>query len=255
MLSNKCVILVTHQIQYLNQCDVVLGLKEGRMEFFGNPSDIFSDERNVLELLNSSIVSDNSRNAFVINMNNTDKLLENDEKSLTEPKPNNDQNGITSSSYATEQRSHGTISMKTYYQYFISGGGYIFTLLVVLIFILTEANMVAADWWISDWANCHSEPNLNRSTCFLHDNKRIAIYSGMVGSLAVFGVLRVVLFVLLMLNSSKVLHNKMFSNVLKAPVLFFDTNTTGGILNRFSKDIGFLDDRLIQAFFGYLIVS
>ena len=28
MLSEKCVILVTHQIQYLNQCDVILELRE-----------------------------------------------------------------------------------------------------------------------------------------------------------------------------------------------------------------------------------
>ena len=28
LLSDKCVVLVTHQLQYLQQCDLVLGLKE-----------------------------------------------------------------------------------------------------------------------------------------------------------------------------------------------------------------------------------
>ena len=36
----------------------------------------------------------------------------------------------------------------------------------------------------------------------------------------------------------------MISRILKAPVLFFDTNPAGRILNRFSKDIGIMDEIL-----------
>ena len=37
-----------------------------------------------------------------------------------------------------EERAHGTISMKTYYQYFKAGGGHVFTAVVLLVFIITE---------------------------------------------------------------------------------------------------------------------
>ena len=40
----------------------------------------------------------------------------------------------------------------------------------------------------------------------------------------------------------------MATAILKAPVLFFDSNPTGRILNRFSKDIGCLDEVLPQTF-------
>ena len=50
------------------------------------------------------------------------------------------------------------------------------------------------------------------------------------------------------INSSKHLHNSMLSAILKAPVLFFDTNPVGRILNRFSRDIGIMDELLPDIF-------
>ena len=76
-------------------------------------------------------------------------------------------------------------------------------------------------------ADCESEPNLTRSTCNLSNTQRIGVYSGIIGSLIIFGVLRVVLFILLMLNSSTAVHNKMFSKILRSLILFFDTNPIG----------------------------
>lgn len=44
------------------------------------------------------------------------------------------------------------------------------------------------------------------------------------------------------MRASKVLHNKMFSSILGATMRFFDTNPSGRILNRFSKDMGAIDE-------------
>ena len=51
-------------------------------------------------------------------------------------------------------------------------------------------------------------------------------------------------FYLTTLKASENLHDEMIKAVIKAPVLFFDTNPVGRILNRFSKDIGNMDDQL-----------
>ena len=51
-------------------------------------------------------------------------------------------------------------------------------------------------------------------------------------------------FYLAAINASENLHDEMTEAVIKAPVLFFDTNPVGRILNRFSKDIGCMDDLL-----------
>lgn len=72
-------------------------------------------------------------------------------------------------------------------------------------------------------------------------------------------------FYLAALKASENLHDEMITTVMKAPVLFFDTNPVGRILNRFSKDIGCMDDllpgqllfaiKLVLYFFGATILS
>lgn len=46
------------------------------------------------------------------------------------------------------------------------------------------------------------------------------------------------------MHASKGLHNKMFAKLLATPMRFFDTNPSGRILNRFSKDMGAIDEML-----------
>ena len=41
-----------------------------------------------------------------------------------------------------EERSHGTISLKTYYHYFKAGGGYVFTIIVLAIFVVMQVRAV-----------------------------------------------------------------------------------------------------------------
>ena len=64
----------------------------------------------------------------------------------------------------------------------------------------------------------------------------------------ILSIIRAGAFLNAAINSSKHLHNSMLSAILKAPVLFFDTNPVGRILNRFSRDIGIMDELLPDIF-------
>lgn len=57
----------------------------------------------------------------------------------------------------------------------------------------------------------------------------IGVYGGLTGAVIVFTFTRVLLFFLLLLRASRLLHNKMFGAVLRAPVHFFDTNPVGRV--------------------------
>ncbi|CAG5018010.1 unnamed protein product [Parnassius apollo] len=59
---------------------------------------------------------------------------------------------------------------------------------------------------------------------------------------------RSLLFLWICMRSSIKLHNVMFSNILAATMRFFDTNPSGRILNRFSKDMGIVDEILPRMF-------
>lgn len=43
------------------------------------------------------------------------------------------------------------------------------------------------------------------------------------------------------LRAAKRLHDSMLNSVLRAPMIFFHTNPTGRIINRFAKDLGDID--------------
>ena len=68
------------------------------------------------------------------------------------------------------------------------------------------------------------------SICNLGLNGLVEVYAGTVASTIVLCFLRVVLFYILCLRAATVLHNKMFNAVIRAPVLFFDTNSVGMLL-------------------------
>jgi ATP-binding cassette subfamily C (CFTR/MRP) protein 4 len=47
----------------------------------------------------------------------------------------------------------------------------------------------------------------------------------------------------------------MFNSIMSAPIRFFDTNPLGRIMNRFSKDIGLLDEQIPWAVLDFLEVT
>ena len=76
----------------------------------------------------------------------------------------------------------------------------------------------------------------------------LRVYAGFTSAAFIFAIIRACTFFCVSLRSAESLHDKMVTNVLQAPVLFFDTNPAGRILNRFSKDIGAIDELLPQFF-------
>lgn len=129
--------------------------------------------------------------------------------------------------------------------------------LVVFLFLLAQALASSVDYFVSFWTNIEEFRNstlltsnndttitINNNVPQLPMNTCINIYTGLIVGLFVIALIRSMIFYKLAMRSSKSLHNSMFENVIKAPMRFFDTNPSGRILNRFSKDIGNIDEWL-----------
>lgn len=72
----------------------------------------------------------------------------------------------------------------------------------------------------------------------------LSVYAGLVCGSFLLGFVSAFVFFHVSLRSSERLHDNMVTSVLHAPVLFFDTNPAGRILNRFSQDVGCMDEAL-----------
>ncbi|XP_068086395.1 ATP-binding cassette sub-family C member 4 [Anabrus simplex] len=78
-------------------------------------------------------------------------------------------------------------------------------------------------------------------------NEAILIYSICIAGSILITTLRSIVFFKVSMNSSIGLHNKMFGSILRGSMRFFDTNPSGRVLNRFSKDMGAVDELLPRA--------
>lgn len=70
------------------------------------------------------------------------------------------------------------------------------------------------------------------------------IFLGITIALIILAISRSIAFFSVCMNASVNLHDGMFNSLLKTTMRFFNTNSSGRILNRFSKDIGAIDERL-----------
>ena len=81
-------------------------------------------------------------------------------------------------------------------------------------------------------------------TEYLDSNTALWVYGAFITASIILTTIKNLLFYKICMNASRNLHNLMFSCLLKAPMLFFDTHPSGRILNRFSKDVGAVDEVL-----------
>ncbi|CAG9836010.1 unnamed protein product [Diabrotica balteata] len=89
----------------------------------------------------------------------------------------------------------------------------------------------------------HSFENWWLTPLFTSKNT-VYFYTILVGSVVIIVNIRSLSFYLWCIAASTKMHNKMFMNIVYSPMRFFNTNPSGRILNRFSKDIGSVDEVL-----------
>lgn len=75
----------------------------------------------------------------------------------------------------------------------------------------------------------------------------IYIYTGITVATIIVTLTRSISFFTLCMKSSVKLHDRMFNSIIRGSMRFFNTNSSGRILNRFSKDMGSIDELLPAA--------
>ncbi|CAH0557333.1 unnamed protein product [Brassicogethes aeneus] len=259
-LKNKCTILITHQLQYLRNVDKICLMENGKIVITGNYEELKNSGKDFSTLLNDHLEDDK----------NDDTI---DEESLKQKKIS-----ITDEpSEIKEQKSIGGINSRVYKSYLRACGGWFPTILVALLFGVSQAMSSGADYFISFWVNLEQtrlENEIVNDTFyrsyfddvlveeevetvlgdrllrqqkidqFFTTEHCFYIYSFTVGGVIIAILIRSMSFYALCMKASTKLHNKMFHKVIKGTMQFFNTNSTGRILNRFSKDMGAVDEVL-----------
>ncbi|PFX22978.1 Multidrug resistance-associated protein 4 [Stylophora pistillata] len=236
VLGDKIALLTSHQQQHMGNADEVIVLYKGR--------DL--DRGHYIELYEEGVMSSSVDSPYTAALKDKEETSDTFVWKNTEKHKDADAKGLE---MAKEDRTIGIVTSKLYWDYFrseahplmITGmvGLCLFTNYYILM-LFVSAVIVAPDLWLSFLAKLPPEDQKNKTY--------LTVLACLFGTCFIFTMVRAFGFFHLSLRCARRLHNKMVVAILQAPVLFFDSNPVGRILNRFSNDIGCVDELLSKTF-------
>ncbi|KAL9972704.1 hypothetical protein ACROYT_G019064 [Oculina patagonica] len=257
LLKDKVCVLVTHQLQYLKDATSILCLHEGSCVGQGSFSELNEsglDVKSLVSLPESD--SDSAIGTDDIQVEEKEK-----EKSTQSIAVKSMKLSTEKETPEKEDRYTGTVTWKVYFDYWKAGAGIPFLLLLIILTVGTQAVVMLSEWWLAQWADLEEklayEASLPRNSTSMSEEltemrkRNISIYGALVVGTFLLAFAGAVVFLYIGVSASQNLHNKMFKKLLGATTYFFDTNPAGRVLNRFSKDIGQMDDLLPYTYYDY----
>jgi ATP-binding cassette subfamily C (CFTR/MRP) protein 4 len=203
-LRDKCVILVTHQIQFLQHVDKVLLLEKGEI------STCSKFDKLAIEKTDKSLSSDVTLQQY----DSPSEILEDD----------------------------GSGTVNAYKSFCLAGGTPTTIILILIFFMLTQALSSFYDYSLAFWINLKQESEVLDKWYFLNDTNCLIVCGVLLVVLATLYHSCVWTFVTFCKCASKQLHDRLFQKILLASMKFFNDHSSGRVLNRFSKDIGIVDE-------------
>ncbi|XP_061450655.1 ATP-binding cassette sub-family C member 12-like [Rhineura floridana] len=277
-LRGKTILLVTHQLQYLEFCDEIILLEDGEICESGTHAELMAAKGRYAHLIQNLHLQEAlvPRHAFLYSnavTGSAEKLQENipevSYKGTENPafdmaveinqEPKEDhkvgRDGAPANQLVQEEeKQEGSVTWKTYHAYIKASGGFILWFFIVFLFVLMISCSAFSNWWLSFWleqgsgANCSFAQNTTCNVGSITANPQLHFYQLVYGmsliSMTVLSFIKGFVFTKTTLRASSTLHDTMFHKILQSPMRFFDTTPTGRVMNRFSKDMDELDVRL-----------
>lgn len=288
ILKNKTVILITHQLQFIPDCERIAVLERGTMTALGdwelisktdskfcktlvefnehdNDEEVETDidspmsdtEYDIDEVLKrsapASILLDpdvkNTTEKVEITSDPIKEELEKDEndsifEDVNEAESDEDEVENKQVFGADEVVQEGSVGLRIYLEFFRMGSNYLYIGIMVMMLIVGEVTNDAASYWLSHWTQLPDDRK--------YQNRNLWIYFSLVIVTIVIAIIRALCFFYMCLASTRAIFNQMLAKVFMTGMHFFHVNPHGRIMNRFSKDLGLLDETLPLTFFDVM---
>ncbi|XP_060518772.1 probable multidrug resistance-associated protein lethal(2)03659 isoform X2 [Cylas formicarius] len=250
-LKEKCVVLVTHQLQYLREVEKIYPMSGGQI---GPPGSLEKIQH--------------AGKAFVGKLEETefDGMEENTiDKLQVSPQTTNDTKTDEEPVEEKEGKEEGTVSFNIYKAYISASGHWLTIVMLVITFIVAQTFGSLCDYYLTWWVNgeqLKEEPTAGINILSpkfwlppLTPVQRLAVYTMLISAVIVLTISRSLWFYRICMIASVTLHNEMFNKIVRATMRFFNVNPSGRILNRFSKDMNQVDEILPITFLDTIQVG
>ncbi|XP_041974060.1 probable multidrug resistance-associated protein lethal(2)03659 [Aricia agestis] len=247
-LNDKTVVLVTHQLQFIKSVDQILIFNNGNILAQGKLDELDSKELAIIQTIQ-----------YHPQEPRTEKLAGSLSKITLAPTTSvwsrwSMMFDIKDQKKIGEAQTEGRVDGSVYKKYFLADSPCCYVLFVVFMFLLAQFFASASDYWISRWSIAEDHLTGDATMDYilwsqygLSRDYFALIFGILTIATVIVALIRAIFFFSLCMKSSIKLHDNMFDCVSNAPMSFFHSNPSGRILNRFSKDMGSVDEYLPQA--------
>ncbi|KAJ3338280.1 hypothetical protein HDU83_008234 [Entophlyctis luteolus] len=241
-LGGKTRLLVTHQLHFVPQCDIVITMKNGCISEHGTYPELMAANGEFASLMHSyggvsNSPEDESAASSPTEMEGKSNhgIQAINEKEKIVPTANDGKALVTA-----EDRETGKVKTPVIVSFAVAMGGAKVVILLIVLLVLSQSLRIATDLYLVYWSDNEIEglthdayiwPYVALGLC---QSTVIIIFSIIV---AVGGTV-----------AAKSLHQDALNRVMHSPVQFFDTNPLGRVLNRFSRDQDVIDNTLPDSF-------
>ncbi|XP_043470125.1 probable multidrug resistance-associated protein lethal(2)03659 [Leptopilina heterotoma] len=259
-LRGKTRILITHQLQYLQNVDRTYVLNNGFVEMNGTIDDLRKSNSEFLAFLQEH--DDNQH------QQNFDEPHEQLENVCMKNIISDEEREIVA-----EQTQTGKVSKRVFIDYFQAGGSCVRKFLVFCFIILLPLLVIVGDYFLTYWITTMEANDLRKELKMKNDSAEggstttddddnvwyVWVYTGLILATIVAVYMKYLMFMSMCLKSSKNIHASIFRSISHTTMAFYHNNPSGRIINRFSKDMGIMDKLLPQAlndvssFFTYMM--
>ncbi|KAM4591513.1 ATP-binding cassette sub-family C member 2 [Odontesthes bonariensis] len=136
----------------------------------------------------------------------------------------------------------GKVKFSVFLQY-LRALGWGYTAIVFAIYIIQNVAMIGQNLWLSDWTD-DSVDYFNKTYPNHVRDTRVGVYGALGVAQGLFVFLGTFIFAKASIDASRILHSRLLNNILRVPMVFFDTTPIGRIVNRFAKDIFSVDEAI-----------
>ncbi|XP_073302739.1 ABC transporter C family member 14-like [Primulina huaijiensis] len=252
-LKDKTIILVTHQVDFLNNVDQILVMRDGMIVQSGKYNELLkmgmdfkalvTAHEESMEFVEAETISENKASPKLSSQRSSKLGEENGEVDSQE---RSELNGGSSRLVKDEERATGKISLHVYKLYCTESFGWIGVVATLVFNLAWQGSLMSNDYWLA------YETSEKRSASF-DPILFIEIYAAIAALAFVLVAVRGTLFAVMGLKTAKKFFKQILHSILHAPMSFFDTTPSGRILTRASTDQTNVD--IIIPFFLSLAVS
>lgn len=216
ILKDKCVILVSHQLQYIKNCDMVALIEKGGLQGLGLYEEVMEVNSEFATIM-KDFATDPEKVNYTVHTTDQDIIEENSPDEIQAEMKN-----VNTISEETMRK--GAVTFSVYVEYLKADLPYYLLFFLLISMILGEALLIAAIYWLGVISQSSEQIQIENR------DRNVYIYIGIVLAAVFFSVIRAIWFYSNCIRSGRLFFSQMLLSVFRAPIDFFHINPHGRIM-------------------------